>query len=332
MNLNKYIGIGVVIGIIAIFPYIVTHKYVLHESVLVMLSAYLASSWHMLGGYVGQYSLGHAAFFGVGAYTSTLLFIGFGISPWIGLLIGACFASLFGLLLGFLCFRYGVKGPYFLLLSLAYGEVFVLIATNVGFTRGELGITIPIQENNFFLFQFSEKIPYFHIIGLMLLCAFFLNILILRSRIGYFFLAIRESEASAQALGVNLMKYKLIATALSAFMMSIGGSFYAQYIMYINPSSVFGLHISVDALVYSIVGGLGTVFGPILGALVLVPIASGMRAWLGGSYLGAHQIIFGFILILVITFMPDGLMGLWEKLKINSRKFLRFRKASTRAA
>jgi len=325
MNLNKSIGIGFVICIVAIFPYVITDNYVLHESVLVMLFAYLACSWHMLGGYVGQYSLGHATFFGVGAYTSTLLFINFEICPWVGLLIGASIASLFGLLLGFLCFRYAIKGPYFLLLSLAFGEICFLIATNVSFTSGEIGITIPFRENSFFLFQFSEKIPYFHIVSLMFLGAVFLNIFILRSRIGYFFLAIRESEASAQALGVNLMKYKLIAMALSAFMMSIGGSFYAQYIMYINPRSVLGLHISVDVLVYSIVGGLGTVFGPALGALLLVPIASGMTAWLGGSYLGAHQIVFGFILILVITFMPEGLMGLREKLNVSSRKLLRFR-------
>ena len=299
---------------IIFYPVFITDEYIMHVTISALLFAYLACCWNILGGYVGQYSLGHAAFFGVGAYTSTLLYIKLGLSPWIGLFVGAGFAALCGLFLGYLCFRYGIKGPYFLLLSLAFSEIFYILAVNVNFTRGEVGITIPFQ-GDLALFQFSQKAPYFYVIATMLIGTILLIYAVSRSRLGYFFMAIRESENAAQAMAVNLMKYKLIATGLSAILTSIGGTFYAQYIMYINPNSVFGLHISIDMLVYSIVGGLGTVFGPAVAALVLVPIAEVMRGWLGGSFIGVHLIIYGAILILVIIFIPDGLLGVWQTFK-----------------
>ncbi len=280
----------------------------MHVTILVLLFAYLACCWNILGGYVGQYSLGHAAFFGVGAYTTTLLYMHWGLSPWVGLFVGGGVTALLGMFLGYLCFRYGITGPYFLLLSLAFAEIFYIVAVNVDFTRGEIGITIPFR-GGWSAVQFSQKASYFYIIAAMLVAEILLVYSISRRKLGYLFMAIRESENAAQAMGVNLMKYKLMATGLSAVLTSLGGTFYAQYIMYINPSSVFGLHISVDMLVYSIVGGLGTVLGPALAAVVLVPIAETMRAWLGGSFIGVHLIIYGAILVLVIIWIPDGLMG-----------------------
>jgi len=320
---NFVIVLSISLLSLLIYPLLVTDRYILHVSIIVMLSAYLACSWNILGGYVGQYSLGHAAFFGVGAYTSTLLFMHWGLSPWIGLLTGACIATFLGLFVGFLCFRYGVKGPYFLLLSLAFSEIFYIVAVNVEFTRGEIGITIPFRGGSFASFQYAQKWPYFYTISAMLVVAVLLTFFISRSKLGYFFVAVRESESAAQAMGVNVMTYKLIAAGVSAFMTSIGGTFYAQYIMYINPSSIIGLHVSIDMLVYSIVGGLGTVFGPALGAFLLVPIAVAMRGWLGGSFIGVHLIIYGAILIVVIIFIPEGLMGIRQALKLGSGSIFR---------
>lgn len=284
--------------------------YVQHMLILVFLYAYLAAAWNILGGYAGQLSLGHALFVGAGAYTSTLLFIWFRLSPWLGMFAGAAVSTLMGLFIGYLSFRYRVKGPFFALATLAFTQIFVFVALNTKQVGGASGLTVPLVDNSLAHYQFTGKIGYYYIILALLALGLGITYWLRRTRTGYYFVAIRENEAAAQALGINLMRYKLIATAISASLSALGGTFYAQYVLFIDPHSTLGLAISLQVIIYSVVGGMGTVFGPVLGALVLVPVAEVVRSILGrGGVSGIHLMVYGAFLVFAILFLRDGIMG-----------------------
>ena len=249
-------------------------KYALEVLISILFFGYLGACWNILGGYGGQFSFGHAAFFGLGAYTSTLLFLHWGVSPWIGMLAGGLLAAGFGLFAGYLSFRYGLRGPYFSLVTLA----------------------------------FAEKLPYYYVILTMAVGALVITRAMERSRMGYALAAIRENEDAAEAAGVDALSTKLSAMALSSFLTALGGTFYAQYFSYIDPSLTFGPAISIGGLLPAIVGGAGTVTGPLLGSFVLTPISELTRAALRGRA-GADIMLYGLVLILVISFLPNGLVG-----------------------
>lgn len=282
--------------------------YFLHLLTMIFFFTYLGSAWNILGGYAGQFSFGHAAFFGIGAFTSTILQIHFGINPWIGMFLGGTVGLLLGLFVGSLSFRYGLRGPYFALAMLAVAEMLRLLAVEWMAVKYPLGITIPLKGNSLLAFQFTTKVPYYYITFAMMVLVLYLTHTIERRRLGSYFLAIRENESAADALGVNVFRYKLIAMAISAFLTAAGGTFYAQYYLMIEEESTFGTGVSIEVLLGPIIGGAGTVLGPFVGAAILELLSEGTRNLLKG-YSGVHLMVYGAILIVVIIFLPKGILG-----------------------
>lgn len=282
--------------------------YFLEILIGVLFYAYLGSSWNILGGYTGQFSFGHAAFFGIGAYTSTMLLLRLGISPWLGMVAGGVLAALFGLFAGYLSFRYGLRGPYFSLVTLAFAEMLRVVAVNLKWVGSSLGLVIPSGKSAPHLFLFADKLPYYYVVLAMALGVVWLTRRIERSRLGYALVAIRENEDAAEASGVDTLGAKLRAMAISSFLTALGGTFYAQYFAYIDPSLTFGPGVSIQGLLQAIVGGAGTALGPLLGSFVLTPVSEVTRALLRGRT-GADIMLYGLVLMLVISFLPHGLMG-----------------------
>lgn len=289
------------------------NPYLQHVFIMIFLFAYLGGSWNILGGFAGQFSFGHSLFFGLGAYTSTILFIKFGITPWVGLLLGGLLGMGIGLFTGYLSFRYGLRGYFFALVMLGFAEVARVITVNIKITGGADGLLVPLKGNAPHLFQFTEKIFYYYIalalmVGMILICY-----QIKKSRLGYFFGCIREDEVAASVLGIKTFRCKMIAMAISAFLTAMGGTFYSQYMLFIDPDSVFGAQVSVEILLQPIIGGVGTIFGPVVGSFFLAPITEITRSLLQ-AYSGAYLLGYGIVLILVIMFLPHGLMGGLESL------------------
>lgn len=267
----------------------------------VLLWASLATAWNISAGFAGGLSLGHAAFFGVGAYTSTLLYLQLGISPWIGMFLGGLLAGMLGAVLGFMTFR--LRGPFFVLATLAFGVVVHIIAVNWrSLTRGAAGLLLPFRGGGANML-FPDVSPYWYI-GLGLL-AFMIGVsaMIERSRLGYYLVALREDEDAARSLGVHVVRCKVIAAAISAALAAVTGSFYACFVQYIDPASTTQFELSVQIALVAIVGGMGTTLGPALGALIVIPSGEILRAWLGG---GPSLIVYGFLLIVIVLAAPNG--------------------------
>lgn len=260
-----------------------------------------------MSGYTGQFSFGHAAFFGIGAYTSSILLVKYEISPWIGLIFGFLIALLIGLLIGFLSFRYKLKGAYFTLATLAFAEIIRIIVENTDYLNSTLGISLPLNSDPL-LFQFESRVTYLYVIMGMLSLLTLVVYKISRSKLGFNLVAIRENEAAAQSLGVNTFKNKMIAIGLSSGFTAIGGTFYAQYILYVQPPTVFASSLSVEILLPAIIGGIGTVMGPIIGSIIITPLGEITSMFLG-NYAGVRFITYGLIIILIITYLPQGIVG-----------------------
>jgi branched-chain amino acid transport system permease protein len=301
--------LSILLVILFLLP-LVAGEYLLHMVVLVLLYAYLATAWNILGGYAGQHSLGHGVFFGIGAYVSTFLFVQWRITPWLGMWVGGAVSALVGWFIGYVCFRYGLKGPYFALVTIALAEAFVYLTSNVAFIGGAKGLEVTWLGHRPDMMEFDGKAGYYYIILVMTILGVLVTRWLYLRRSGYQWIAVRENEDAAEALGVDTLRAKIEATVLSALMTAIGGTFYAQYFTYIGPRSVFGEGPSVQILLFAIIGGLGTVWGPVVGAIVLVPIAELARAKLGGSFGGAHLMLYGTVMVLVMLFMPKGIVGL----------------------
>jgi branched-chain amino acid transport system permease protein len=298
---------GLAVGILVVAPPFLP-PYFLEILISVLLFGYLGAAWNILGGYAGQFSFGHAAYFGIGAYTSTLLFLTLGLTPWLGMLAGGVLAAVFGLFAGYLSFRYGLRGPYFSLVTLAFAEMLRVVAVNTKAVGSSLGLVIPNRESAPLNFVFAGKLPYYYVILAMALAVLWITRRLERSKLGYSLLAIRENEDAAEAAGVDSLGMKLRAMALSSFLTALGGTFYAQYFAYIDPTITFGPAVSIQGLLQAIVGGAGTVLGPVIGAFVLTPMSELSRAALRGRA-GVDVMLYGLVLILVISFLPNGLMG-----------------------
>jgi branched-chain amino acid transport system permease protein len=301
------LGIAIIVAMLAAPAFLTDHQ--IHILIQILFFAYVSSCWNILGGFTGQLSFGHALFLAVGAYTSTLLLLNFGISPWLGMLAGGVLAAALGLFIGYLSFRYGIKGTYFVLVTLAFTEIARIIALNTSAIGGASGLYIPIHANDLWQLKFVNKAHYYFVIFGLLLLALAITAWLERSRTGHRLIAIRENEDAAQALGINLLRYKLFATVLSAFLTALGGTFYAHYVTFIDPSTLLNMNMALEITIYSIVGGIGTLFGPLLGAAVLVPIAEAVRATLGHNYAGVHLVVYGALLMVIVRFAPDGLIG-----------------------
>lgn len=316
---RDYIILALVTVIFAILP-VFTNQFTLNLLISLVYWAYLGTAWNIMGGYAGQFSFGHAAFFGIGAYTSTVMYVDYGISPWFGMATGMIFAAIFGAFMGWLTFRFGVKGHFFALATFAFAEMLRLIAQDWDFINASIGLNLPvIGGDSWAQMLFEETLLNYYILILgMLIVGTVISIWIYHNKIGYYLQAIREDEDAASALGVNTLNYKIIAVAISAALTAAGGSFFAQRFTFIDPAIVFGVSVSIDILLRPIFGGSGTIWGPLVGAVLLTPLEEFTRSFVrtppeflnfieGRS--GIDIMLFGVIVILVVIFMPDGVVG-----------------------
>lgn len=297
----------IVLLILVLSPLFVKNDFYLDGFILIFLWGAFSGAWNIISGYAGMVSLCHNAFFAIGAYTSTLLFLRLGITPWLGMFAGGILASAVGVILGLVCFR--LRSHYFVLATLAFGQVSHIVSLNWrSLTEGAEGIALPI-EPNLYNMTFAGKLPYVYIALFLFVAVMAVSYVIEHSRLGYYLTAFRENEDAARALGVKTGRVRLVAMAISCFLAAITGSLYAQYVVYIDPSSVARLQLSVQVALFTIVGGLGTVLGPAIGAMIFIPITIFLRANLGTAVPGLHMIIYGLILILVLLYMPKGIYG-----------------------
>jgi branched-chain amino acid transport system permease protein len=299
------------LALMGVFPLWIKDPFYLHIFIMVLFAAALSSAWNLIGGYGGQLSLGHTAFFGVGAYCSSILFLNFSLSPWVGMLLGGLLASGLSIIVGYPCFR--LKGAFFALATLAIAEVLRILSINFDdLTKGSMGIRIPFRPS-IVNFIFYDKISYAYIALCLLFLMLAISLAIGRSKMGYYLVALKEDEDASKVIGINTIKIKLLAIILSAFFTAICGTFYAQYILFIEPDAAFSSELSVHMALVAIIGGVGTAAGPLFGSLLMTPLGEFLRSALGGEYRGLHLIIYGIILILVVMLIPKGIHD-WVKI------------------
>jgi branched-chain amino acid transport system permease protein len=290
-------------------------NYVVSTLVVVLFSAYVGQAWNLMMGYAGQLSLGHALYVGLGAYISSALFVHYGLPPWIGMLAGMAAAGLAGIVIAALSFRFGVTGVYFALLTIAFAEFTRIAFNHFGWVGGSSGLYLPVAtltRSDIVHLRGSPAMFYYVLLALTL-AALALSHLLLGQRIGFYWRAIREDQEAAQASGIDVFRYKLAAVALSATMTAIAGTLMAFYDNNLYPDTTFGIGRSIDIITAPIIGGLGTLFGPILGAFVLTMLSETMTslsASLGVN--GLKQWIYGATLLVIVMLQPA---GLWPWLK-----------------
>lgn len=274
---------------------------------MALYAALMAQAWNVVGGFGGQFSFGHALFFGFGAYTQALAQLALGLNAWLALPLAAGAAALVGAAVGGLSFRYGLRGSYFALVTLAFAEAMRALALAADFTGGGVGLMLPLTGSAADL-QFGSRRGFVLVIGALVVLALVLGAWLTRSRFGAQLQAVRDNEEAAAALGVEPLRVKLAALVLSAALMGCAGAFYVQVFQYIDPAIAFGPATSVEALVGAIVGGMGTVWGPVLGALLLHALAEGTRN-LFGQLPGINMVIYGAVLVAIVMGLPRGIAG-----------------------
>ncbi|RLG52919.1 MAG: branched-chain amino acid ABC transporter permease, partial [Thermoproteota archaeon] len=302
------------LAVLAIIPTLPLPAYMLHIMITVFIFAYIAMAWAMMGRF-GLLSLGHGTFMGIGAYTSSLLFNYYGLTPWVGMLIGGVCAALIALAVGFPSFRYGVTGAYFALLTLALSEIvrLVLIAARE-VTGGELGLTLAFKGHSPFYFQFLDERYFYYISLAFWLLSILVWLSFKNSKLIYALRAIADEEEAAAQVGVGVTKYKLMVTSISAFLTAMGGTVYAQYLGYISPGTVSGAIVSLVIAYITILGGIHYTLGPFVGALVYTTMLEALRVSLGVRLVALWGVIFGLLLIVFILALPAGLCSILEKL------------------
>lgn len=302
-----YLLLAVGLVILLLLP-LFLDNYALGIFVMIFYWAYVGQSWNVLTGYTGHISLGHALYIGIGAYTTTYLAQTFGLTPWVGMFIGGFMAVGIALILGFLGFRFGLRGVYFVILTIAFAEITRLAVSHIEALGSFTGIFLDFAPS-LYNFQFRGNVPYYYIALGYMLASLAVVRLIETSKLGRFIVAIREDEEAAQSLGVNTFRYNMMAIAISAFMTSLAGAFYANYIFYLHPNSLFGMSTSIELILRPIVGGLGTLFGPVVGSFILTPLSEISRAYFAkGGLEGLHLVLYGLLAILVVLFMPKGII------------------------
>lgn len=292
---------------VGLIPFLTDSGVVLNFVMMALYACLLAQAWNVLGGFGGQFSFGHALFFGVGAYVQVMAQVHGGWNPWLALPVAMLASALVGAFVGALSFRYGLKGSYFALVTLAFAEVFRILALSVPFTGAGVGLMLPLNESLSNM-QFSSRAGYVWLVLSLVTVALLLTAWLRHSRFGAYLQAVRDNEDAALAVGVDPFRIKLVAIVLSGALMGAGGAFYAQVFQYIDPGLAFGPHTSVEALVGAIVGGMGTLWGPVLGALALHVLADVTRNLLG-QLPGINMVIYGVVLIVIVMFLPRGISG-----------------------
>ncbi|HEY7242448.1 MAG TPA: branched-chain amino acid ABC transporter permease [Xanthobacteraceae bacterium] len=297
-----------VAALLACVPIVTASSLVLNFLVTTLLLALLGQAWNVLGGYGGQYSFGHAAFFGTGAYVSAILQVRYGSNAWVAFCIGIAAGAFVGTVIGALCFRSGLRGSYFALVTLAFAEVLRIVASVTPITGAGVGTLIGLDLRPE-AFQFQSRAPFYWIILALVTVSLALVRLLASSRFGAWLVAVRENEEAASALGIDAFGIKLTAMTVSAAIAAAAGGFYAQYFLFVDAGIAYGPRVSVEALLAAIIGGLGTVFGPLLGAIVIKTFGE-LTKLIAGDAPGLDLVLYGGMLIAVVAFAPRGIAGL----------------------
>ena len=309
-NAKNTLLFGLALLAAALAPVGISSKFYLDVLTLIFFTAYIGQSWNILGGYAGQFSFGGVMFFGTGAYTSSILLVTFGIPPLIGIFVAVLMGAFLGFLVGYLSFRSGLRGSYFALITLAFAELLRVLANSVEFTGGGVGLFLnyaPGLKN----LQFVSPTGFYYFSLFLLVISLAIALWLERSRFGAQLIAIRENEEAAEALGIDTLKCKLYAIMIMGGMGGAAGTFYAQKYLYIDPPISYSIALSVEMLLVSIVGGLGTVFGPLIGSVVLHVVNEVARHFIDTP--GLSLIVYGVILIFIISYLPNGLVGLFRR-------------------
>jgi len=260
-----------------------------------------------------MFSFGQAAFFGIGAYTSSYLSIAHGVNPWIGLVTGGCVAALVASAIGYPCSN--LRGHYFAIASIAFAEIVRIVFNNWKMVGAAEGLSLPMRNESFANFLFnSSKLLYYYIMLAFLLVSLVVSYFVATSKMGYYFRAIKESHKIAQSLGVDVVLYRLMAIMISAFLSAMAGTFYAQYILYIDPGSVMLLATSIQIVLISMLGGAGSIMGPVVGAAILIPASEYTRVTLGYKGTGADMLIYGLLITLISMYYPGGVWKLFARI------------------
>ncbi|QCB52067.1 branched-chain amino acid ABC transporter permease [Rhodococcus sp. PAMC28707] len=289
-------------------------------AVRTLIFALMAVAWNIMSGFGGMFSFGHAAFFGIGAYTGAYLLVDYGISPWISMAVAAVISASVGTLLAYLCLRYRLAGSYFALATFAFAQMFLLLVQNLEVFHKTEGFNVPLlPRDSWWMLQFEKGSPNYIWIPLVILALAVLGtIFYVRSRAGQFVQAVRDDETAAASLGIDTMKYRLIAVASSCALIAVAGVYYTQYYFFVGPEQAFGSAVSVEAIVPAVIGGIGTIWGPVLGAAVIGPLSEiinellrnppGFLGFLDGA-IGLDVAVYSVILILIVIFLPKGIFG-----------------------
>lgn len=301
---------GLLVAAVALYAgaLAIRHDYYVDMAFHVMLWAALAGAWNIVGGLAGQLALGHAAFFGIGAYASTLLLVRAGISPWLGMFVGAAVAAVVALGLGGATLR--LKGPFFAMTTAAFAELIRIAAVNWdSLTGGTRGLWIPWEPNPWH-FAFRDRRSYLLVAVTLTLVVVVATALLSRGALGFALRSLKDDEDAARSIGVQVTRVKLISFVVSAALTALGGALYAEYLLSIDPPSVLGFDLSIQMALMAVIGGVGTLAGPLLGAFAVVTTSHLLRGWLGGHYGALHLLIYGALLIVFMLFLPAGLVGL----------------------
>ena len=307
---RSYFSLALLAGILAALP-LFAGNYALSVVTLILYFAYTGQAWNVMMGFAGQLSLGHALYVGLGAYATAALYVHFGIAPWIGLPAAVAIAVAAGALIGFLAFRFGVGGVYFAILTIAFAEFARIGFDHFRWVGGSSGFFLPVANyarNDLWNLRGNPTMFYYLMLALTV-AGFVLCHVLLKSRIGYYWQAIREDEAAARSLGVNTFRYKMIAVVISAGMTAVAGMFFAFYYNNLFPEQVFHISRSIELILGPIIGGIGTLFGPIIGAFLLTGLSELMQellAKLGLDVPGAKHVFYGVCLLVVVMVLPDG--------------------------
>jgi len=308
--ITKFVGFLFLLFLIFL-PFIMKAPYIKHVFIMVFIYAIVAESWNILSGYTGQFSLGNAMFFGLGAYTSSILLIKYNINPWIGMIIGGLIAATFGIIIGSPVFR--LRSHYFVIATLAINEIVMVIFLNWEYVNGARGLDLPLLPDSFKNMTFLYNKDGFYFISLaFLLFVTYIIYKIITSKIGYYFKTIKGEEDAASSIGINTVRYKLVAISITAFFTAAAGTIYAQYMLYIDPAMVLSSMLSIKIVLIAALGGVSTLFGPIIGAFILIPIIEFTRVFFGGAGQGFDLLIYGILVMLIALFRPFGLITLFK--------------------
>jgi branched-chain amino acid transport system permease protein len=313
---GRHAGAVVLFGAAALTPLVVQNAFLLDSVVLILMWGALSAAWNVAGGYAGQVSLGHAAFFGIGAYAAALVTTRFGQSPWLGMAAGVVVSLGAGAVIGYLSNR--LRGPYFALSTIAFSQVLLIVASRWrAFTAGSEGVPVPFRPGLWTLGL--SHVAWLYVTLVLAVVYYAIQVYLERARLGYQLAGVREDEDAAEALGIATRRLKVIAVTVSAALTSVCGSLWAQYVGFVDPFYVFSVDLSIRFALNAIIGGIGTALGPYLGSLLITSLETYLRATFSGvktGFTGIYLIIYGVVLILVVRFAPDGLAGIAARLRM----------------